>query len=103
ERGPTLSTGIAEEHQDRSVGRPCGPLGMVAGRENALAAAVRTHDPDRELPPRLLGEGDEVAFGRPHRSRIGALPVADALGATTCGRHHVDLRLPAAIGLKADL
>src|SRR3569833_2529765 len=61
---------VAEEHDDAAVRREGRAFIVEAGREHALARAVRLEDADRELPARLPGEGDVVAARRPHRQTL---------------------------------
>src|SRR5262245_53910988 len=48
-RGPAVAAGIAEEHQHAAVRREGRSLVVEAGREDALARAVRIDHADREL------------------------------------------------------
>src|SRR5215213_8313586 len=83
---------IAEKHQHATVRRKGRTFVVIAGREQALAGAVRLHDTDRELSAALLGEGDEIAARRPDWRRIRTLAETDTLRVAAARAHHVDLR-----------
>src|SRR6478752_2389961 len=55
-----IAARILEEHDDATVGRPCGALGVIARIEQTLARAIGRHDADMELPTGLAGKGDEM-------------------------------------------
>src|SRR5437879_1673134 len=106
QRWAAVAAGVAEEHHDPPVRCDGWPLVMEAGGQDALAGPVGLHDADGELPAALFGKGDVVAARRPDRGRIAAVAVVlakrDALRGSAGRRHHIDLRLAAAVGFEAD-
>src|ERR1700730_2914628 len=100
--GPGTPARIAKKHDDPAVRAPGRTLVVEALGQQPLARPVRLHDTDRELAGILLGERNVVAARRPDRGRIDSLAEADALGGAAAGAHYIDLRMAAAVGLKAD-
>src|SRR3546814_14972479 len=80
------------EHEHPSVGRPGRTLVQVAFGQQPLAAAVGAHDADMKPAAELLGEGDQVAARRPHRSRIAPAIEADAPHVAAIDVPYVELR-----------
>src|SRR5215813_7142045 len=70
ERRPAVTARIAKEHDHAAVRREGRTLVVEPGRQDPLARAVRVDHADRELPAHLLGEGDDIAAGRPYRRRV---------------------------------
>src|SRR5260221_8857611 len=75
-RPPPLTAGVglrlAEIHEDPTIGRPSRRFDQECLGEKPLAAAIGPHHADKELAALDLGEGDEVAAGRPHRRAVAA-------------------------------
>src|SRR4029078_7451992 len=95
ELGPaTGPPALAEEHEHAAVGRPGRALVVEALGEDSLARPVRAHHSDQEASGGLLGEGDEIAAGRPHRRRVAAVAEADAALAGAVAAHDIELLRP---------
>src|SRR6185312_12689760 len=93
---------IAPEHDDPAVRAEGRPFRVEAVDQDALARTVGFHRADLEVAVGLARIGDEIALGRPHRRRVRAFTIRNTLRAAAAGIHHIELRLPATIGLEHD-
>src|SRR3546814_3110909 len=57
---------------------------------------------DMKPAAELLGEGDQVAARRPHRSRIAPAIEADAPHVAAIDVHYVELRTAAPVGVRSE-
>src|SRR5262249_3237083 len=89
--------------QHTAIRRPGRALIVEALSQDALTTAVGLHDPDKKLAAEALGESNEIAPRRPHRSGIAPVPLADAMLVTAISVHDVDLVRAIGVAFENDM
>ena len=90
------------EHHHAAIGGP--GRGLVKERfgQRLFSGSVRAHGGDVEAVAQLLGEGDQVALGRPGRGSIAPVAKADPRRLAPVHAHDIQLRIARAVGFEHD-